>query len=436
MVKKFRLVNSTFCYVYQCMIRQIAPEIADDLIARTHEFTQSLVTDIVHNKIGQQYDFRIDFLLNVYREDKCNKQEKQRIYSRVKDKNVIPLYFVDSGGLQLLRIRLGILNESEEEFERSIPQLLEKQEELGDILFCLDYIPLWQRGKPITKSEIIKSCYKTLEYVNTQLDILRKKNSTSKLLPINQLTQLPPLGSIWYEIVRKELDFSDPYIAGYSLTGFIKTGNSANTNTMLFNVAWLTKVQQEIYNEIGKPDLLTHILGMVSVPNEYFIYGLINDNFNHISIDGVTYVKAYVNGYIWDFPFRTIKLNGFGKQFEDTIYKVYAMFTDIIDEYLGWSPQKYVDLLRKFHMEKCSEKECRLAMYTMRMFFTYYQQIVAVVNHINKLDFIESKFGKLYNQIKEDPNYFIQQFGSRMNSIPMVDDVHPEYEQVDVDELL
>jgi hypothetical protein len=418
------------------MIRQIAPEIADDLIAETHEFTQSLVTDIVHNKIGQDYDFRVDFLLNVYREDKCNKEEKQRIYSKVKDKNVIPLYFVDSGGLQLLRIRLGILNESEEEFERSIPQLLEKQEELGDILFCLDYIPLWQRGKPITKSEIVNSCYKTLEYVNIQLELLEKKKSTSKLLPINQLTQLPPLGSIWYDIVRKELDFSNPYIAGYSLTGFIKTGNVASDTTMLYNVAWLTKVQQEIYNEIGRPELLTHILGMVSVPNEFFIYGLINGNFNHVSIDGVTYVKAYVNGYIWDFPFRNIKLNGFGKQFEETIANVYAMFSDIIERHLGWSLSRYVDLLRKFHLEKCSDKECRLAMYTMRMFFTYYQQIVAVTNHINKLEFIESKFGRLYDRIKEDPNYFIRDFGSRMNSIPLIDDMHSGYEVVNVDEVL
>ena len=217
--KKFRLINSAFCNVYQHMLRSINRDIANKLIAETHEYTQSLVTQIIQNKLGKEFDFRIDFLLNVYREFKCNKKEKCEIFDNLKDKRNAPLYYVDSGGLQLLRIRLGLLDGSVEKFEKQIPELLEKQEELGDILMCLDYIPLWKRGCSITKSEIIKSCYKTLEYINKQLEILRKKKSSSKLLPINQLTQLPPNGLIWYDIVKRELDFSDEYIVGYSLTG-------------------------------------------------------------------------------------------------------------------------------------------------------------------------------------------------------------------------
>ena len=205
---------------------------------------------------------------------------------------------------------------------------------------------------------------------------------------------------------------------------------------MLYNVAWLTKVQQEIYNEINKPYYVTHILGMVSVPNEFFLYGLYNGNFNHVSIDGVSYVKAYLNGYIWDFPFRRYQLNGFGEEFEKRTLNVYSFFSEIIDKYLGWSLTEYMKLLRDFHVNRESYDDCRFAVYAMRMFYTYYQQVVAVVYHVNRLDFIASKYGKIYDKIKEDPTYFVNYFGRTMETIPLIDDQHDEHEFAEVEELL
>jgi len=438
--KIFRIVNSGFCNVYHhyvvSIFNSIEPKKGDMFIARMHEYSQSLLTEMIQSRFGKEFDFRIDFLLNVYREFKCDKQGKKEVFSNLRDKRNEPLYFVDSGGLQLLRIRLGLIPGSVEEFERQIPDLIEQQEKLGDILFCLDYIPLWKRGEPIKKSDIISACYKTLEYINLQLENLEKKQSDSKLLPINQLTQLPPLGLIWFDIVKRELDFSNPHIFGYALTGLNMTGNKPTQFVMMHNISWLTKLQQEFYNQIGRPDLLTHILGMVSVPNEYFIYGLINGNFNHVSIDGVTYTKAYVNGYIWDFPFKPIRLAGFGEDFRKVLWNVVSMFSDIVDEFLGWNADDYFKLLREFHLEKKNSPEHRLAMYSMRMLFTYYQQIVAANYHLHRVEYIGNKFGKVYDKIKEEPDFYIHHFGKNMETIRLIDDKCEVHVHGCVDELL